>query len=157
MRKPISLRTTKTDRMNTQGLHQSSLVNFVGFYVPCLKLSKPFYTNCTLSVLRTLKDSSDRSERSFSSAQSDELCNHHPLPSNLTLLLFSFGVYSLSRLFHSFWAKIISRWGENGRSPRLNTWPPAGRTWLATLDSLLPQPGLDPQRFRWRVIESAKD
>ena len=117
MRKPISLRTTKTDRMNTQGLHQSSLVNFVGFYVPCLKLSKPFYTNCTLSVLRTLKDSSDRSERSFSSAQSDELCNHHPLPSNLTLLLFSFGVYSLSRLFHSFWAKIISRWGENGRSP----------------------------------------
>ena len=44
--------------------------------------------------------------------------------------IFWFGIYSLVRLFHSFWAKLIVKWGENGRSLRKNTWPPASRTWL---------------------------
>ena len=48
--------------------------------------------------------------------------------------IFCFGFYSPSRLFHSFWAKSIIRWGENGRSLRKTTWPPASRTWLVSRD-----------------------
>ena len=33
---------------------------------------------------------------------------------------FNFGLIP-----HSFWAESIVRWGENGRSPRKKTWPPA--------------------------------
>ena len=40
--------------------------------------------------------------------------------------------YGPSNLFHSFWAESIIRWGENGRSPRKTTWPPASRTWLVS-------------------------
>ena len=43
---------------------------------------------------------------------------------------FLFGFYGLSKLFHSFLAESIVRWGKNGRSPRKNTWPPASRIWL---------------------------
>ena len=42
---------------------------------------------------------------------------------------FLFGYYGPSRLFHSFWAESLVRYGENGRSPK-NTWPSASRTWL---------------------------
>ena len=43
------------------------------------------------------------------------------------------GGYGQSRLFHSFLAVSVVRWGENGRSPRIqNTWPPASRSWLVS-------------------------
>ena len=48
--------------------------------------------------------------------------------------LFLFGFYGPSKLFHSFWAESIIRWGENGRSQRKTTWPPASRTWLVSRD-----------------------
>ena len=43
-----------------------------------------------------------------------------------------FWFYGPSRLFHSFWAESIVRWGENRRSPRQTTWPPGSRTWLVS-------------------------
>ena len=44
------------------------------------------------------------------------------------------GGYGLPRLFHSFWAKSIVKWGEKGTSPRKTTWPPASKTWLVSCD-----------------------
>ena len=66
-----------------------------------------------------------------------------------------FHIY-ISRLFHSFWfwAESIVRWGENRRSPRKTTWPPATRTWLV---SYVTRAKLEPIAVRWQVIESAKD
>ena len=64
---------------------------------------------------------------------------------------FKFGFYGPSRLFHSFWAESIIRWGENGRSPRKTI---ASRTWLVPL---VTQAGLEPTAVRWRVIWSDKD
>ena len=55
---------------------------------------------------------------------------------------FLFGFNNPSRLFHSFWAEPIARWGENGRSPIETTWPPASRTWLV---SHVTRARLDPQ------------
>ena len=52
-------------------------------------------------------------------------------------------------LFHSFWAEPIIRLGENGRSLRKTTWPPASRTWL---DSLVTQARLKPTAVRWQAI-----
>ena len=59
------------------------------------------------------------------------------------------GVYSPSRLFHSFWAESIVRWGENGRSLRKTTWPPASRTWLVSHKT---QASLEPTEVRWWAI-----
>ena len=38
--------------------------------------------------------------------------------SNLSKILFLFGFNGPSRLFHSFWAESVIRWGENRKSPR---------------------------------------
>ena len=46
---------------------------------------------------------------------------------------FWFGFYGPSRLFHSFWAGSIQRWGENGTPPRKTTWPPTRKENLACL------------------------
>ena len=62
--------------------------------------------------------------------------------------------YGLSRLFHSFWVESIVRWGENGISPRKNTWPPASRTWIV---SHVTRARLEPTAVRWRAIKSVKD
>ena len=44
-----------------------------------------------------------------------------------------FRFYGPSRLFHSFWAESIIRWGENGRfPPKKHTRPPVRRTWLVS-------------------------
>ena len=43
-------------------------------------------------------------------------------------IYFLFGFYGPSRLFLSFWAKSVIRWGENGRSLRKTTESPASRT-----------------------------
>ena len=67
---------------------------------------------------------------------------------------FWFGFYSPSRLFHSFWAKLISRWGENGRSPRKTTWPPTSTTSLVSY--VTPKLGSNPQRWddeRFRALK----
>ena len=62
-----------------------------------------------------------------------------------------FGFYGPSRLFHSFWAQSIVRWGENGRSPRKTTWPPASRTWLV---QHVTWARLEPTAVRWRAMIS---
>ena len=47
-------------------------------------------------------------------------------------VFFLFGFYGPSRIFHSFWAESIERWGKKGRSPRKTTWPPVSRTWTVS-------------------------
>ena len=47
--------------------------------------------------------------------------------------------YGPSKLFHSFWAESIQRWGEKGWSPRNTTGPPASRTWLVSHVTCLPR------------------
>ena len=58
-------------------------------------------------------------------------------------------VYSSSRLFPSFWAASIVRWGENGRSPRKTTWPAASRTCIV---SHVTGARLEPTAVRWQLI-----
>ena len=58
----------------------------------------------------------------------------------------SFGFYGQSRLFQSFWAESIVMWGEQGKSPRKTTWPPASRTWLV---SHVTWARLKPTEMRW--------
>ena len=65
--------------------------------------------------------------------------------------LLSFGFNSPSRLFHSFWAKSIVRWGENGKIPREK--PPQAELG----SSHVTRAGLEPTAVRWRAIQSAKD
>ena len=65
---------------------------------------------------------------------------------NLQNIFFFFGFYGPSRLFHSFWAESVVRWGENVRSPRKTTWPPASRTLLV---SHVTRARLEPTAMRW--------
>ena len=64
-----------------------------------------------------------------------------------------FGFYSLSRLFHSFWAKIIISWGENGRSPRKKTWPPPAELGLSHMWLKLSS---NPQRWEDKQFRALK-
>ena len=64
------------------------------------------------------------------------------------LLLFFGRFYGPSRLFHSFWAESIIRWGENRISPRKTIWPSTSRTWLV---SPVTQARLEPTAVRWRI------
>ena len=67
-------------------------------------------------------------------------------------LIFRF--YGPSRLFHSFWAESIVRWGNTGRSPRKNTWPPASTEF--DLSSMWPKPGSNPQQWNNEGIRVLK-
>ena len=62
-------------------------------------------------------------------------------------LFFLFG-FSIKIIF-SFWAESIVKWGENGRSLRKTTWPPASRTWLV---SHVTPARLEPRVVRWQAI-----
>ena len=66
---------------------------------------------------------------------------------------FWFGFYGPSRLFHSFWAESIERWGENGRFLRktISDHPQAE----LGLSHMWPELGLNPQRWdeeRYRLV-----
>ena len=60
-----------------------------------------------------------------------------------------FGFYSPSKLFHSLWAESIIKRGENGRSPRQNTWKPTSRTWFV---SHITRARHEPTAVRWWAI-----
>ena len=65
------------------------------------------------------------------------------------LILFLFGFYGPSRLFHSLRAESIIRWGENGRSQRINTWQNLScHMW--------PKRGSKPQRWDKEWFRSLK-
>ena len=64
-------------------------------------------------------------------------------------LFGGFGFYGPLRLFHSFWAESILRWGKNERSPRKTTWPPASRTWLVS--------HVTRARLRWVLVWAGKN
>ena len=64
-----------------------------------------------------------------------------------------FGFYCLSKLFHSFWAELIARWGKNERSPRKNIWPPQAQLGLS---HMWPELGMNTQRWDYKRFRALK-
>ena len=57
------------------------------------------------------------------------------------VVFYGFSLTSLSRLFHSYRDKTISRWGKTGSTPGKPSDTPASRTWLV---SHVASAGLEP-------------
>ena len=83
----------------------------------------------------------------FSKVRGSQMCLFWP-GKEVFWIFFLYGFYSPSKLFHSFWAESIVRWGENGRSPRKTTDHPQAELAL----SHMTRARLEPTAMRWPAI-----
>ena len=65
------------------------------------------------------------------------------------LFIFSDSVFTARQDYYTHFESSIVMWGENRRSPRKTTWPPASRTWLV---SHVTQARLGSTAVRWQAI-----